>query len=174
MNYDEDEVLCDSIVGRSYYFTKIYHHQDGGLYKKQIIRISPKSNRPVVQYPSKMCHFSSNHPIGSQTWVIGGGMKMPKCNWFFASFGCWHRAHYMQCGLDTNTKSHRNTFAGSHKYWIYVCMQACQTNCMRQDWKEFCATFLTWKRGVGSIPQCVDQFNPVYWVFPIIDSDMQT
>ena len=47
-------------------------------------------------------------------------------------------------------------------------------NSMRQDWKQFWATFLTWKREVGSIPQCVDQFNPVYWVFPIIDSDMQT
>ena len=75
---------------------------------------------------------------------------------------CWHK--YVQ-------KSHRNIFGRSHKYWI----PAGRTNSMKQDWKQFSATFLTWKRGFGrSIPQCVDQFNPVYWVFPIIDSDMQT
>ena len=41
MNYDEDDVLCDSIVGRSYYFTKSIIIRMGDYTKSRLSGFPP-------------------------------------------------------------------------------------------------------------------------------------
>ena len=111
---DKDEVLRDSIVGHMYYFTKSIIIRRGDYTNNRLSGFPPNLTVQQLQCLSKMCHFSSNYPIGSRTFhhrlVIAIAIDV--------------LAHLvsrcMQCGVDTNTleKGHRNIFGRSHKYWI--------------------------------------------------------
>ena len=114
--FDKDEVFRDSIVGHMYYFTKSIIIRRGDYTNNRLSGFPPNLTVRQLQCLSKMCHFSSNYPIGSRTFhhrlVIAIAIDV--------------LAHLvsrcMQCGVDTNTldleKGHRNIFDSSHKYWI--------------------------------------------------------